>query len=174
MIVRCLSKKMFFNDEHGDEIIKRKRENNIDVLHFKWGSSIKFYVKNIELKLIPKLILQKLETKAYIIKTSDENQIIIQFLEEEGRFLKLDNDGIIHPVSLDSINIDDSIATYNKSLIKDIKDNNEHDWNISDIDIIEKFTPDDIQKKEKNYFFSYGFLLEKGHGIVINNFLLYN
>jgi hypothetical protein len=170
MIVRCLSKQMFFNDENGNEIIKKKRENNINVLHFKWGSSVQFYTKNIELKLIPKVILQKLETRAYIIKTNDNNQIIIQFLEEEGKFLKMDNDGILFPLSLDNINVDDSIATYNKSVSEDSK----HDWNISDIDIIERFNLEDTQKKEKNYFFSYGFLLEKGHGIVINNFLLYN
>ena len=170
MIVRCLSKSMFFNDEEGNEILKKKRESNIDVLHFKWGSSVQFYNKNIELKLIPKVILQKLETKAYIIKTNDGNQIIIQFLEEEGKFLKMDNDGILFPLSLEGINVDDSIATYSKSVSKDSK----HDWNISDVDIIEKFNPYDTLKKEKNYFFSYGFLLEKSHGIVINNFLLYN
>ena len=123
-------------------------------------------MKNLELKLIPKVILQKLDTKAYIIKTNDNNQVILQFLEENGKLLKLDEDGIIHPVSLDIINVDDSVATYNGQ--------NGTDWSISDIDIIERFDPYDTSKKEKNYFFSYGFLLEKNHGIVINNFLLYN
>ena len=166
MIVRCLSKKMFFTNENGEEVEKKKREDNINVLHFKWGSSISFYMKNLELKLIPKNFLQKLETNAYIIKTSDNNQIIIQFLEHNGKFLKLDNDGILYPVSLDLLNVDDSIATYNG------QDGN--DWNVSDIDIIERFDPHDTEKKEKNYFFSYGFMLEKNHGIIINNFLLYN
>ena len=166
MIVRCLSKKMFFTDENGKEAEKRKREDSINVLHFKWGSSISFYMKNLELKLIPKNFLQKLETNAYIIKTSDNNQIIIQFLEHNGKFLKLDNDGILYPVSLDLLNVDDSIATYNG------QDGN--DWSVSDIDIIERFDPHDTEKKEKNYFFSYGFMLEKNHGIIINNFLLYN
>ena len=166
MIVRCLSKKMFFTNENGEEVEKKKREDNINVLHFKWGSSISFYMKNLELKLIPKVVLQKLETNAYIIKTSDNNQIIIQFLEHNGKFLKLDNDGILYPVSLDLLNVDDSIATYNG------QDGN--DWNVSDIDIIERFDPHDTEKKEKNYFFSYGFMLEKNHGIIINNFLLYN
>lgn len=166
MIVRCLSKKMFFTNENGEETEKKKREDSINVLHFKWGSSISFYMKNLELKLIPKTVLQKLETNAYIIKTSDNNQIIIQFLEHNGKFLKLDNDGILHPVSLDLLNIDDSIATYNG------QDGN--DWSVSDIDIIERFDPFDTEKKEKNYFFSYGFMLEKNHGIIINNFLLYN
>ena len=166
MIVRCLSKKMFFTNENGEEVEKKKREDNINVLHFKWGSSISFYMKNLELKLIPKVVLQKLETNAYIIKTSDNNQIIIQFLEHNGKFLKLDNDGILYPVSLDLLNVDDSIATYNG------QDGN--DWSVSDIDIIERFDPHDTEKKEKNYFFSYGFMLEKNHGIIINNFLLYN
>jgi hypothetical protein len=166
MIVRCLSKRMFFSDENGEELIKKKRDNSMSVLHFKWGSSISFYMKNLELKLIPKVILQKLDTKAYIIKTNDNNQVILQFLEENGKLLKLDEDGIIHPVSLDIINVDDSVTTYNGQ--------NGTDWSISDIDIIERFDPYDTSKKEKNYFFSYGFLLEKNHGIVINNFLLYN
>lgn len=166
MIIRCLSKNMFFNNDKGEEITKKKREDNINVLHFKWGSSVNFYMKNLELKLIPKIVLQKLDTRAYIIKTNDNNQIIIQFLEDDGRLLKLDNDGILHPVSLDSLSIDDSIATYNGQ--------SGGDWNVSDIDIIERFDPYDTSKKEKNYFFSYGFLLEKNHGIVINNFLLYN
>jgi hypothetical protein len=157
---------MFFSDEKGEEITKKKREDNINVLHFKWGSSVKFYMKNLELKLIPKIVLQKLDTRAYIIKTNDNNQVIIQFLEDDGRLLKLDSDGILYPVSLDSLSIDDSIATYNGQ--------SGSDWNVSDIDIIERFDPHDTSKKEKNYFFSYGFLLEKNHGIVINNFLLYN
>ena len=166
MIIRCLSKKMFFSDENGNEILNKKRDHNIKALHFNWGSSVKFYSKDIELKLISKIILQKLESKAYIIKTSDNNQVIIQFIGEDARLLKLDNDGILHPVSLDSLSIDDSIATYNGQ--------NGSDWSVSDIDIIERFDPFDTSKKEKNYFFSYGFLLEKNHGIVINNFLLYN
>lgn len=167
MIVRCLSKRMFFNDENGKEIINKKRDDNINVLHFNWGSSVKFYSKDIELKLISKMILQKLDSKAYIIKTSDNNQVIIQFIGEDAKLLKLDNDGILYPVSIENLSTDDSIATFNG-------ESQNKDWNISDIDIIEKFDPFDTLKKEKNYFFSYGFLLEKGHGIVINNFMLYN
>lgn len=165
MIIRCLSKTMFFINEKHEEIIKRKREESINVLHFKWGSSINFFYKDIELKLIPKQILNKIEKKAYIVKTSDDNQIIIQFLESDGSFLRLDSDGILSPVKIDEAALDDSIATYDKL---------DHDWSVSDIEIIESFNLEEINKKEKNYFFNYGFSLQRGEGIVINNFLIYN
>ena len=165
MIVRCLSKTMFFINENKEEIIKRKREESLKALHFKWGSSINFFYKDIELKLIPKQVLNKIENKAYIIKTSDDNQIIIQFLENEGSFLRLDSDGILSPIKIEDISLDDSIASYDKF---------DHDWLVGDVDIIETFNPDEVEKKEKNYFFNYGFYLQRGEGIIINNFMIYN
>ena len=68
-------------------------------------------------------------------------------------------------MKIDEAALDDSIATYDKL---------DHDWSVSDIEIIESFNLEEINKKEKNYFFNYGFSLQRGEGIVINNFLIYN
>ena len=166
MIFRILTNKTFCRKQNGEKIDLLTKHIKEDVVHFSWKKGVSFFSKPLEYKKIKKMSDSDSEiifsAPIFLLKSDGNDPIGLQVLEGSLNMLSIDDDGIICPKNIESLEEDNTIFNYIYE--------SQNDWIVSDISQLSVIEQNEFTKNGflSNYFFS----LDSGNGIVINDYFI--
>jgi hypothetical protein len=166
MIFRIITNNTFCRKENGEKIDLLTKHIKEDVVHFNWKKGVSFFSKPIEYKKIKKMSESDegiiFQSPIYLLKSEGTEPVGLQVLDGSLNLLSIDDDGIICPKNIETLEEDNTIFNYIYE--------SQSDWIVNDISqlsVIEqnKFTQNGFLS---NYFFS----LDSESGIIVNDYFI--